>query len=90
MFLSATDPTAATTQRASLFNLGAMFQSAAKEVHFAALNPAAAKNPGPLASDRDWLFLQANGSGTLYEPLHTSVNLMVRRGMCGDGGVLCQ
>lgn len=78
MFLNATDPTKTTVQRTSLFSLAAMYVSAAKEVQFAALKPDVALEPGPLARSRSWLFLQANGPGTLYQPYLQSLDLMVR------------
>lgn len=75
MFLDATDASAATLQPASLFSLGAMYSAAAQEVHFAALDPSSS---GPLAANRNWRFLQVNGPGTLYKPLVTSLDIMVR------------
>lgn len=76
-YLDAQDPTKSALQRVSLFSLGGMYVSAAKEVQFAALNPGAAMEPGPLASSRSWLFIQANGPGTLYKPYLHSLDLMV-------------
>jgi hypothetical protein len=82
MFLSTTDRAATTAQRTSLFNLAAMYRAAAQEVIFAAVNPAATKEPGPLAGNRNFLFVQANGPGHLYRPLWQTLNLMVRASAC--------
>lgn len=76
-FLDAANPAAGTVQRTSLFSLGGMVVAAAKEVQFAALNPTAAQQPGPVANMRAFRFLQANGPGTMYTPYMKSLDAMV-------------
>lgn len=77
MYLDADHPSASSLQVTSLFALGGMVVSAAKEVQFAVLNPGTSPNTGPLATLRSYHFLQANGPGTLYEPYIKTLDLMV-------------
>lgn len=77
VYLDASDPTKASLQQVSLFELGGMLASAAKEVQFAALNPGVSAS-GPLAASRAYKFLHANGPGTMYSPYLKSLDLMVR------------
>jgi hypothetical protein len=77
VYLDASDPTVASVQKVSLFELGSMLVSAAKEVQFAALNPGVSAS-GPLGSSKAYKFLHANGPGTLYSPYLKSLDLMVR------------
>jgi hypothetical protein len=77
-YLDAADSARSSIQTTSLFALGGMVVSAAKEVQFAALNPNTSESTGPLATLRPYNFLQANGPGTLYEPYIQTLDLMVR------------
>lgn len=81
VYLDASDPTRASIQQVSLFELGSVMVSAAKEVQFAALNPGVAA-AGPLVESRAYKFLHANGPGTLYSPYLKSLDLMVRVQQC--------
>lgn len=76
-YLDAANPTVSSVQTTSLFALGGMVVSAAKELQFAVLNPDTSENTGPLATLRSYHFLQANGPGTLYEPYVKTLDLMV-------------
>jgi hypothetical protein len=78
MYLNAADPSQSSIQTTSLFALGGMVVSAAKEVQFAVLNPGTSESTGLLATLRSYNFLQANGPGTLYEPYIQTLDLMVR------------
>lgn len=59
-----------------------MYTTAARDVHYAALHP----DPnlplaGQLALNRQWLFLQANGPGELFQAYTKSLDYMVRWAM---------
>lgn len=77
-FLDGTDPTSPSTEQVSLFNLGAVFATAARDVHYAALHPDSQQaQGGPLSQNRQWLYLQANGPGVLYQAYLKSLDYMV-------------
>jgi hypothetical protein len=68
----------------SLFNLGAMLASAAREVAYAT------NRGNSLSGNRQWSFLLANGPGAAYQGYLHSLNFQVRPGGwerrgCGRG-----
>lgn len=77
-YQDATDLSRVTTTGVSLFNLGSTYGTAAQDVLYAALNPDSQQAEGvPLAQNRQWLFIQANGPGALYPAYLKSLNYMV-------------
>eukprot|EP00879_Flechtneria_rotunda_P031959 GHRR01035089.1.p1 GENE.GHRR01035089.1~~GHRR01035089.1.p1 ORF type:complete len:152 (-),score=42.19 GHRR01035089.1:13-468(-) len=78
-FTNVSNRTAPSTQSVSLFNLGELYTAAAKDVQYAAQNPGSTQSDGvSLALNRQWLFMQANGPGLLYESYLHSLDFMVR------------
>eukprot|EP00879_Flechtneria_rotunda_P020749 GHRR01021839.1.p1 GENE.GHRR01021839.1~~GHRR01021839.1.p1 ORF type:complete len:765 (+),score=247.75 GHRR01021839.1:296-2296(+) len=88
-FTNVSNRTAPSTQSVSLFNLGELYTAAAKDVQYAAQNPGSTQSDGvSLALNRQWLFMQANGPGLLYESYLHSLDFMVLLNQ--DGIVLLQ
>lgn len=78
VFYNSSDYTQGTNETMSLFNLGDLFTSAARDVQYAALHPDSNQaQGGPLSHNRQWMFLQANGPEVLHHAYLTSLNYMV-------------
>lgn len=75
-FLDAEAPSNSSTSLTSLFNLGSMYASAAKDVQYSGLHNSTAGGKG-LADDRQWQFMQANAPTSIYQAYETNENYMV-------------
>lgn len=79
VFNHAVDPTLASNDTMSLFNLGSVFVDAAIAVQYAALHPDSTQAKGvPLALNRQWQFMQTNGPGIMAESYLHSLDYIVR------------